>query len=233
VILVTDPVYPLPHVLETVRVVALALGPGRLAVMLRDHHGDMLRYAEQCRALREVSAAHQALLLVNGPSAPDDTYGALDVARALGADGFHLRSRSQGPEDTFPIEVALVRGLLGEHAFVTAPAHDDEAVRRAARAGIDAVLVSPVFTSPGKGPPRGVEALTAASRIAAALAPRVPSPRRTRLLVYALGGVDAERAASCAGAGADGVALIRALLSAERPDLAAVALAAPFTSQSP
>jgi thiamine-phosphate pyrophosphorylase len=46
--------------------------------------------------------------------------------------------------------------------------------------------------------------------------------------VYALGGVDAGRAADCAAAGADGVAVIRCLFDAARPDEVAAALAAPF-----
>jgi thiamine-phosphate pyrophosphorylase len=45
-----------------------------------------------------------------------------------------------------------------------------------------------------------------------------------RCAVFALGGVTVENASSCVAAGADGVALIRALLAAERPERVARAL---------
>jgi thiamine monophosphate synthase len=76
--------------------------------------------------------------------------------------------------------------------------------------------VSPIWDTPGAGTvkpaPRGVEALVRARHALDAL-PSVPP------MLYALGGVDGSRAASCARAGADGVAVIRALLDAADPAL--------------
>jgi thiamine monophosphate synthase len=46
--------------------------------------------------------------------------------------------------------------------------------------------------------------------------------------VYALGGVDGPRAAACKDAGADGVAVIRALLDADDVTAVASRLAEPF-----
>ena len=77
----------------------------------------------------------------------------------------------------------------------------DEVVA-AAREGATACTLSPIFSSPGKGPPIGPEALREA---------------RSRLLeegldigIVALGGLDTSRALSTLSLGADGVASIRA-----------------------
>jgi thiamine-phosphate pyrophosphorylase len=81
------------------------------------------------------------------------------------------------------------------------------------------VLVSPVFPSrppstlESEKSPRGVEALGSARREA---------PRG--LAIYALGGVTRDNAARCVAAGADGVALIRGLLSHVEPGSAARAI---------
>jgi thiamine-phosphate pyrophosphorylase len=100
---------------------------------------------------------------------------------------------------------------------VSAPAHTDQDVDVAARAGAHAILVSPIWSTPNKGVPRGLEALRAArARVGGGL------------LVVALGGVDGSRAAACKEAGADGVAVIRALLNARDVAMEASRLAEPF-----
>ncbi|HEY8075187.1 MAG TPA: thiamine phosphate synthase, partial [Labilithrix sp.] len=80
-----------------------------------------------------------------------------------------------------------------------------EDVIAAAREGASAVYVSPIFATPGKGAPRGLDAIRRARELAG------------DMLVYALGGVDASNAAACITAGADGVALIRAFFDADSP----------------
>ena len=85
--------------------------------------------------------------------------------------------------------------------LVTAAAHDGAAVRRAVRAGVDAVLLSPVFATashPG-APTLGAGRFAALARTAA-----VP--------VYALGGIDPGSVRRLGGTGAAGIAAIGALL---------------------
>ena len=60
-------------------------------------------------------------------------------------------------------------------------------------------------SKPGYGPPLGFDGLRALTRVAA------PLP------VYALGGLDASRAAACRAAGAAGVAVMGALMGAADP----------------
>ncbi len=105
-----------------------------------------------------------------------------DVAVAAGADGVHLPS--QAPLETLP-------GLI-----VARSCHTEKEVRTAKA---DFITFSPVFASPGKGQPVGLDALRSACRH--------PIP------VFALGGVTSQNAAACVDAGAAGIAGIRLFLS--------------------
>ncbi len=128
--------------------------------------------------------------------------GRVDVALAAGADGVHL------PADGVP--VAALRRRFGGGMLIGRSTHRLDEVERARDEGADYVTFGPVYATPGKGPPAGVEAL---GRAAAA-----------GIAVYALGGVTLEAFAELAGAGAAGIAAIR--LFQETSQLARVARAA-------
>jgi thiamine-phosphate pyrophosphorylase len=117
----------------------------------------------------DVHAHAQTKILVNSRA---------DVALAAGADGVHLPAKA--PRETLP-------GLL-----IARSCHTLAEVWESAA---DFVTFGPVFASPGKGTPLGLEALQAACRLG--------KP------VYALGGVDWDNAADCMDAGAEGIAGIR------------------------
>lgn len=195
-----------------VRAAADALGPHRFLLQLRDKHADPARLRTMAYALRDVTRAEKAWFVINGD---------VDLADEVGADGVHLPSDTVTP---FSLRVDAVRKRLGIETFVTTAAHHDEDVRAAAVAGASGVLVSPIFTTPGKGPPRGLTAIESACRIATA----APAP----LKVYALGGITAEYAAACAEAGASGVAVIRGLYDVGPSGSAATAraLALPWSA---
>ncbi|MBI4701626.1 MAG: thiamine phosphate synthase [Deltaproteobacteria bacterium] len=184
---------PEPALVARLRAAALlpAEKRRRIAVQLRDPGLEtvaLLALGERLRALtHELGAA----FVVNDR---------LDLALVLGADGVHLGRRSVG--------VADARRLLGERVWVSVSCHGLDELDGAMQAGADAVLLSPIFASPGKGPPLGTEALR---RARAAL-------RGSRTTLLALGGVSAENMADCLRAGADGVAAIRADLVAALHD---------------
>ena len=71
----------------------------------------------------------------------------------------------------------------------------------------DSLFLSPIFTSPGKGAPLGVGAL---SELVSRLAEGASADTATKLI--ALGGIDRETAPACFQAGAAAVAAIRAEL---------------------
>jgi thiamine-phosphate pyrophosphorylase len=167
------------------RIARASSAPERFWVQLRDPELDGRRLFEVGLELRRLTRAAGCRLMVNDR---------LDVAALVEADGVHLGRRS--------VAVADARRLLGAGVWVSASAHDDAELDRAAAEGADAVLLSPIFASPGKGPPLGLEALERA---------RKRLPRAIELV--ALGGVTAESAAGCLAAGADGLASIRADLT--------------------
>ena len=114
------------------------------------------------------------------------------LAVALGADGMHL-----------PERLAHRRGVvaaLRARFLVTGAAHSQAAIRRACLAGVDAVVVSPVFASMSSsaGKPLGVRRFAVWVRAAG-----VP--------VYALGGIDARLARRLTSSGAAGLAVVSAL----------------------
>jgi thiamine-phosphate pyrophosphorylase len=101
-----------------------------------------------------------------------------DVAFACGADGVHLPSAA--PVETLP-------GLL-----VIRSCHTLDEIKNAAA---DFVTFGPVYATPGKGNPVGVEALRTACCLG--------KP------VLALGGINWDNASACVGVGAVGIAGIR------------------------
>lgn len=208
--LVTSDAVSFEQLVRVVGIAAGALGAG-LVVQLREKTASREALVASARALRSVLGA--AKLVVNGA----DLEASLAVARASDAHGVHVNAAEVARGG-----VARARIALGARAFVSAATHDDDDVRRAAEEGASAVLVSPIFATPGKGPPRGVGALTSARAVVDATS----SPP----LVFALGGVDAANAAACAAAGADGVAVIRAVVAAAPEAVAGIvaALAGPF-----
>lgn len=131
--------------------------------------------------------------------------GRCDVALAAGADGVHLPADGISP--------AEARALLGPSRLIGVSCHGEADVQSALAGGADYATFGPVFDTPEKrafGPPLGLPALAAAARLG--------------LPLFALGGVNAENAAACRGAGARGVAVIRAVLQAADPAGAAAAL---------
>ena len=130
-----------------------------------------------------------------------------------------LRARDRMPGVPFVVSAEAPRGLEGVHLggplraklgsveapWISVPAHTDDEVADAAQRGATAVYVSPIFATPGKGPARGVDAIVRAQALAGATS------------VYALGGVEASNAEACVAAGADGVAVIRAIAGAPSP----------------
>src|SRR5262249_2641628 len=171
-------------------VVAAALDAGLHAVQLRDKDLAGRPLLALAERLRALTARSGALLLVNDR---------VDVALAAGADGVHLGDGSM------PVDV--VRALLPADALIGVSTH---AAAEVAAATADFAFFGPVHETPSKssfGPPQGTGRLRDA--VAAA---RVP--------VLAIGGVTAARVSELRTAGASGVAVIRAILSAGDPGAA-------------
>jgi thiamine-phosphate pyrophosphorylase len=166
---------------------AAAVRAGVRWVQLRDHEAapeNFVRYARILAACLR-TAREDVLLSVN-------TYA--DVAVELGA-GLHVGWR--GPDAPAAREM-ITDGVL------TVAVHDPDEVRAAISAGADALVFGPVY-DPGSKPGAtgvGIDGLTAAVRAAG------ETP------VIALGGIHPSTAPECLGAGAYGVAVLSAILTA-------------------
>lgn len=123
------------------------------------------------------------------------------LARTLGADGVHLPEAAERAEDA--------RATLAPSAWVGRSCHDRAGLLRAGAA--DYATLSPYFTVPGKAAPL-------CPKLARALCQQAPVP------VFALGGIEPGNVAQALASGATGVAVIRAVLYADRPANALLAI---------
>jgi len=156
---------------------------------------DGVRLQQAC-ALRALCSRHGALFLVNDR---------IDIAAAVQADGVHL-----GQGDLPP---ALARQLLGPDALIGRSTHALSQLQQAVADGCDYVGVGPVNATPTKPgrEPVGLEYV----RQAAAASP-IP--------FFAIGGIEAANLAAVQAAGAQRVAVVRAITEAADPAQASRAL---------
>lgn len=171
---------------------ALCASVDRVAIQLRDRTRTDEELRPLAGRLREITARHRASLIINRRVA---------LARSIGADGVHVGRSS----------LRHVRAVWPS-IWLSAPTHSDDEVREACADGADAVLVSPIFSTPDKGEARGLGAVRSACGIAG------------RTVVVALGGIGVDDAGPCFEAGADAIAVIRALQYAYDPAAVARAL---------
>ena len=166
------------------RLLEQALRAGVPAFQLREKDlcdGDLYAMAVKARAL---TRRYGRKLFINGR---------FDIAKAVDADGVHL------PEDSLPI--GAVREALGPRALIGKSTHSLIAATKAQREGADFITFGPVFATASKkqfGPPVGLDALR---RVCA----------KTKIPVFALGGIKPENAATAFRQGAKGVAMISGL----------------------
>ncbi len=173
-------------------VASLAVDGGANVVQLREKDLSGGEVYRLAITLRAILRG-RALLLVNDRA---------DVAMAVGADGVHL------PEHSLPGKA--VRELVGDGCILGCSVHSVEAAVRAEEEGADFVQVGAVYETASKpgATPAGVELVRAVAE-----AVHIP--------VVAVGGINAEDVGEAIGAGADGVAVIGAIMDADDPKWAA------------
>lgn len=135
----------------------------------------------------------------------------IDVALACGAQGVHL-----GQSD-MPVELA--RQLLPPQVFIGLSVETPDDVRRAASQPVDYLGVSPIYPTPTKtdtAPPWGLSGLRQVRAM-------------THLPLVAIGGLQLINAAEVLQAGADGLAVVSAICSADDPCLAAQSFSGLFS----
>lgn len=140
----------------------------RLGEVFARHHPDLACYRDKAASAGHYAAmAERFLLAARAYGVPVALlHGDSMLAAKLGAQGVHLTSGQLGE-----IHAAKALGL-----YVIVSTHSEAEMLEAQRLGADAVTYSPVYRSPGKGNPKGLEDLK--ERVA-----------KIGITVFALGGI--------------------------------------------
>ncbi len=168
---------------------ASALAAGIRFFQYRNKSGTRRDIYETSLRLALMASESGALFIVNDHA---------DIAAAVGADGVHL-----GQDD---LPIASARIVLGGDKLIGISTHSVEQARAALAAGADYIGFGPVFRTATKnaGEAQGCARIVDIKRA-------VPIP------VIAIGGITHENVQDVMRAGADGVAVISAILS--EPDI--------------
>lgn len=194
--LVTD--RELSQVRSLENVVSEAVKGGVTMVQLREKNASTGEFLDLAFRLKNILKPCGVPLIINDR---------VDIALAADADGLHI-----GQSD-MPYEVA--RRLLGPDKIIGLSVENMEDLVRANELDVDYVGISPVYGTPTKtdtARPFGLEGLREAVKVSA-------HP------VVAIGGMNPGTIADVICAGADGVAVVSAICSAESPRMAAMELA--------
>lgn len=189
--LVTDSTY---HTEESLlHTVEEACKGGVTLVQLREKNTGGRDYLEKACKICEITDRYQIPLII------DDR---VDVAMACGAAGVHV-----GASD---LPVAEVRRLLGPDKIVGATAKTVEAAQKAYQDGADYLGVGAIYPTTTKV----TTVLTKVSTLSA-ICKAVPIP------VVAIGGLNLGNMDILKGSGANGIAVVSAIMKAEDPKKAA------------
>lgn len=181
----------------TVEIVRAAIAGGVSCVQLREKHCSTREFVAEARQLKELLVGTSIPLIINDR---------LDVALAVCADGIHL-----GQDDML---IADARRLVDQTMCIGISAGSVADALRAEAEGADYIGVSPVFATPTKtdtAAPLGLDGLRAIRRA-------------VHLPLVAIGGIHSSNAAEVLRAGADGLAVVSAIVSAPCPQTAAAVL---------
>lgn len=179
---------------STLEIVGAAIAGGVTCVQLREKNCSTLEFIQEALAVRDLLAAANIPLIINDR---------LDVALAVAADGVHL-----GQTD-MPLKMA--RDIAGAAMLVGISAESVADAVAAALGGADYIGVSPIYDTPTKtdtAPSLGLSGLETIRR-----AVDIP--------LVGIGGLNQDNAAAVISHGADGVAVVSAIVSADDPQSAA------------
>lgn len=182
-------------------IVAAAARGGVTMVQLREKTATTRDFLEQARALKQLLTPLNIPLIIN-----DRT----DIALAVDAEGVHV-----GQTD-MPLE--QVRALTGPGKIIGLSITNAQQIMREDAATADYLGIGPLYlqqTKTNASTPLGVEGFRALRAL-------------TKKPVMAIGGMKADNCAPVLAAGADGVAVVSAIVSADDPEQAARAFARLF-----
>lgn len=182
-----------------VEVVAEAVAGGVTCVQLREKDCSTREFLQEALALKELLQSLMVPLIIN------DRVG-VDIALAVGADGVHL-----GQSD---MPISHARRLLGPNCLIGISAESVDHAVEAEQQGADYIGISPVFSTPTKtdtAPALGLEGIRQIREL-------------VRIPLVGIGGINLTNARQVLASGADGVAMVSAIMAAASPRLAAKAI---------
>jgi len=178
-------------------VVEEALRGGVRAVQLREKDLPSRELYETAYELRKLTARHNAKLFINDR---------VDIALAVDADGVHLGYNS--------IPIYRARKILGEKKLIGVSCHNQVQAIIAQEQGADFITFGPIYFTQSKAPygePVGIVKLAEITHL-------------LTIPIFALGGIKPYNVPEVIAAGAHGIALVSAILSADEPRTAAKTL---------
>ena len=193
--------------LDPVAALRSALAGGVDVVQVREPGATGRELVAWARVVRQLTKDAGVPLIINDRP---------DVARIVGAEGVHVGQDDVGPRD--------IRSFLGPDAIVGLSTHDVAQVVAARKEPVDYVGLGPCFDTATKGlQGLGMTLVADAARRAA----------DAGLPCFAIGGVDAVRAAELKAAGLGQVAVSSAVCSAADPGAAVVLLRDAISGRRP
>lgn len=189
---------------EFLDAVAFALQGGVDILQLREKNMSAKKVLELGKKLKLLCSEYGAIFIVNDR---------IDIAALLDAEGVHL-----GQDD---LDVKSAREILGKDKIVGISTHAPEQALKAVADGADYIGVGPVFATPTKQGriPVGLEYVKWASE-------NIDMP------AFAIGGIDENNIDQVLNAGANRVAVVRAIINAKSPQKAAQNFCAKLTKQN-
>jgi len=182
---------------NTLEIIRAAVDGGATVVQLREKDCSTREFIEQGLAIKDFLKGRSVPLIINDR---------VDVAQAVEADGVHL-----GQTD---MPLGTAKKILGDSMIIGISAESLQDAVEAERGGADYLGVSPIFATPTKtdtAPPLGLKGLREIRKAVG-------------LPLVGIGGLNRENAAEVIRNGADGVAVVSAIVAADDPQTAAGAL---------
>jgi thiamine-phosphate pyrophosphorylase len=176
-----------------------AVRGGATLVQLRDKTGATRRLIDEALAIKHALRGCGVPLIVNDRA---------DVVLAASADGIHI-----GRHD---IDPGTARRLLGPRAIIGVSIKSESDVAALPVGAVDYAVIGGVFATTSKDnpdPPIGLDGLRHLRGLLRARAPGLP--------VGAIAGINEQNAAAVIGAGAEGIAVISAVIAAADAEAAA------------
>ena len=182
---------------STLGIVKSAVEGGVTCVQLREKDCSTREFIEQALAIKHFLETRQVPLIINDR---------LDVAMAVAADGVHL-----GQSD-MPLETA--RKITGPSMLIGISAESVQDAVEAETGGADYLGVSPIYDTPTKADTAPALGLKGLQEIR----------NRVNIPLVGIGGLNKSNAAEAIRNGADGIAVVSAIVSADDPAAAAMKL---------